>query len=570
MKYIFLIFLLISSIYSRRECIDSYPHHLDNNRSCFERPVLDSSLLSPSGHFKIHFNNYYDGINDYAHSVAIAADSSRKVIVDIMEFKSEVSDQDGIYDIYIKQLPNGSYGWNCPEDNLGVSWIEIDDNYIGSAYTTTGEDAMKISVAHEFFHAIQRAYIPTAGSNSFFYELSSMWIEDVIYPDINDYINFSQIGDDYFSDPEQNMSSYNGYGLGLYPHYLNFIFDNQIMQRIWEQFSTDEDVFDAINNILNNSQYGYNSSFSQTWLDFNSRNLFNGLLDNMNNEIYYYEDQILFNPINTNILNINGYLEPGLNDWEVFEYETNVNNKSVVIRSFSPTQDNSQEFLFNIDQNNSFTSFSLISDSQNQINFLSNNDNLNYILSDNDIFHFVYISDDNFNSINTTIYKRNVGCTEFDACNYDELAIYDDGSCEYITCSGCTDPDACNYNEAAIIENNDDCDYGYNCWNGLIACDLSDCPNGYEIEYYPNPLNSGQNLTLRLDGSIEVDDLKIEIFNIKGQLVKNISLGSFGYSMQDFNEISFSPFDQYLSSGLYILKIYLDNYIISKKIVYIK
>ena len=107
------------------------------------------------------------------------------------------------------------------------------------------------------------------------------------------------------------MNEYNGYGLGLYPHYMNFIFDNQIMQRIWEQLSMDEDVFDAINNILNSSEYDYNSSFSQTWLDFNTRNLFNGLFDSMNNEIYYYEDQILFNPITTNLLDVNGYLEPG-------------------------------------------------------------------------------------------------------------------------------------------------------------------------------------------------------------------------------------------------------------------
>jgi len=572
MKYIILIFLLLAIIYPRRESniSNSHIHNLDNNRSCGERPVSDYSTLSPSGKFMIHYNDYYNGIENYANSVALSADSSRKVIVDMMNFRSEVPDVDNIYDIYIEELPNGSYGWNCPDDGLGSSWIEIDDNYIGSNYSTTGEDAMRISIAHEFFHAIQRAYIPAPGVNSFFYELSSMWIEDIIYPDINDYITFSQFGDDYFSNPTNNMNQYNGYGLGLYPHYLNFVFDNQIMQRIWEQLSTDEDVFDAINNTLNNSQYDYNSSFSQTWLDFNARNLFNGLFDNMNNEIYYYEDQILFNPITTNLLDINEYLEPGLNEWEVFEYETNVNNKSVEIRSFSPTQDNSQEFLFNINQNNSFSSFSLISENQNQINFLSNNDNLNYILDDNDIFHFVYISDDNSNNINTIIYKRNIGCTEYDACNYDELAVHDDGSCEYITCSGCTDPDACNYNEAAIIENNDDCNYGFNCWNGSITCDLSDCPNGYEIEYYPNPINLGQQLTLRLDGRIEIDNLKIDIFNIYGQLLNSISLGGINYNQDNDNEISFYPFNHYTSSGLYILKIYLDDYTVSKKIIYLK
>ena len=507
MKYIISIFLLLAIIYPRRESnlSNSHVHNLDNNRSCGERPISDYSTLSPSGKFMIHFNDYYNGIEDYANSVALSADSSRKVIVDIMNFRSEISDEDSIYDIYIEELPNGSYGWNCPDDELGSSWIEIDDNYVGSNYSTTGKDAMRISIAHEFFHAIQRAYIPSPGSNSFFYELSSMWIEDIIYPDINDYINFSQIGDDYFSNPTNNMNQYNGYGLGLYPHYLNFVFDNQIMQRIWEQLSIDADVFNAINNVLNDSQYNYNSSFVETWIDFNTRNLFNGLFDNMNNEIYYYEDQILFNPIATNILDINGYLEPGLDEWEAFEYETNVNNKSVEIRSFSPTQTNPQQFLFNVNQNNSFTSFSLISDNQDQIEFLSaeNYNTLNYILDDDDIFHFVYISDDNSNSINTIIQKRDK--------------------------------------------------------------DIS-----YEVDCYPNPINIDQNLTLKLSSSIEVSNLKVDIFNINGQLIQSFDLGNFSYSNHDFNEVSFTPFNSFLSSGVYILKLYLDDYIVSKKIVYLK
>ena len=505
MKYIIPIFLLLSIIYPRREFDTSNPHHLDNNRSCGQRPVLDYSILSASEKFVIHYNYYYDGIEDYANSVALSADSSRKVIVDIMNFRPEIPDEDNIYDIYIKELPNGSYGWNCPDNDIGSSWIEIDDNYIGFNYSTTGEDAMKISVAHEFFHAVQRAYVPTPGSNSFFYELSSIWIEDIIYPDINDYISFSQFGDDYFSNPNKNMNQYNGYGLGLYPHYMNFIFDNQIMQRIWEQLSVnqEEDIFSAINNVLNDSQYSYNSSFVQTWLDFNTRNLFNGLFSNMNNQIYYYEDQILFNPIATSPLDINEYLESYEDEWEIFEYETNVNNKSVDIRSFTPSQNNAQEFLFNVNQDNSYVTFSLISENQNQINLFSDSNNLNYILDNNDIFHFVYISDDNSNNINTIIQKR-------------------------------------------------------------------DKQSSYEIACYPNPINLGQNLTLRLSSGIEISNLRVGIFNIKGQLIKNISLGEFSYSNQDFNEISFSIFNSYTSSGLYILKLYLDDYTVSKKIVYLK
>ena len=48
-----------------------------------------------------------------------------------------------------------------------------------------------------------------------------------VHPSEDDYIFFSQYGDDYFSNPERNMNSYNGYGLGLYGHYLNSIYNQK-------------------------------------------------------------------------------------------------------------------------------------------------------------------------------------------------------------------------------------------------------------------------------------------------------------------------------------------------------
>ena len=40
------------------------------------------------------------------------------------------------------------------------------------------------------------------------------------------------------------------------------------------------------------------------------------------------------------------------------------------------------------------------------------------------------------------------GCTDAEACNYDETATVDDGTCDY-SCYGCTDAEACNYDETA-------------------------------------------------------------------------------------------------------------------------
>ena len=44
------------------------------------------------------------------------------------------------------------------------------------------------------------------------------------------------------------------------------------------------------------------------------------------------------------------------------------------------------------------------------------------------------------------------GCTDEAACNYSDSALYDDGSCDYLSCTGCTDEAACNYEEGATVE----------------------------------------------------------------------------------------------------------------------
>lgn len=55
-------------------------------------------------------------------------------------------------------------------------------------------------------------------------------------------------------------------------------------------------------------------------------------------------------------------------------------------------------------------------------------------------------------SFSQDINENLCGCTEVDACNFNELAILDDGTCEYISCSGCIDTQACNYDEGATID----------------------------------------------------------------------------------------------------------------------
>jgi len=63
------------------------------------------------------------------------------------------------------------------------------------------------------------------------------------------------------------------------------------------------------------------------------------------------------------------------------------------------------------------------------------------------------------------------GCTSPGACNYNPLADFDDGTCDFLSCAGCGDENACNYNPQAVIEDNDLCEYPAEYPNNIVDCD---------------------------------------------------------------------------------------------------
>lgn len=63
------------------------------------------------------------------------------------------------------------------------------------------------------------------------------------------------------------------------------------------------------------------------------------------------------------------------------------------------------------------------------------------------------------------------GCTDSGACNYNGLADFDDGTCDFLSCAGCGDENACNYNPLATIVDNDLCEFPVDYPNNIVDCD---------------------------------------------------------------------------------------------------
>ena len=259
MKLIYINIILLSFISSqeRHKC-----GLIESTRDT--RPVMDMSFLSLSGNFMVHYDTLgvkapndvvVGGYSEYVNQVAIAAEYARYILVNTLGYHEEPQDDDGIYDIYISNFTAGYYGANFHEGD-GISYIKIDNDYEEGFYTS-GTITMKLTVAHEYFHAIQRWYKQHADDEGYFFELASTWIEDIIVPEGNDYLYWV---DDLFNYPEKDFDSFtsqSGYSLALYGHYLSSEvekvenqLDNTIMRDIWEEIGNGNTALASIKNVL--------------------------------------------------------------------------------------------------------------------------------------------------------------------------------------------------------------------------------------------------------------------------------------------------------------------------------
>ena len=304
-----LIILFAHSVGQHAKCGMHEAHEEYLARGAQMRTDFQTSILSPAGLFMVHYDTTGSnqppiddedgsGIYDYVEIAAIMADSTWFALTDAMGYDIPPLDGDGIYDIYLRDdLPQGWYGVTRYEGG-GVSYMEIDNDFAESYFSTHGIVAMKVTVVHEFFHAIQYGYSDaTSFNNRFFYEMSSTWLEDVLVPEVNDYLTLRY---PFFNDPERTISSTDGYSIALFGHYLSWRFEpteNQqettIIRRMWEYFgNTGTNATQAMKVIINGQ---YDSDLIDAWTDFIGRKMLSGIEP----EFYYYEDQALIDPITT-------------------------------------------------------------------------------------------------------------------------------------------------------------------------------------------------------------------------------------------------------------------------------
>ncbi len=246
------------------------------------RPTNDTSIVSPSGKFRIHFDTsgvnqpfLYDSVGQpipnstfaFVDTVAKISDHVYHVEVDSLGYPPPPSDSGAgggnEYDIYVQDLPIGEYGYTDWEDSHPIinrvnptyaAWMVI-RNEFESTYTK-GIPAIEVTIAHEFHHGIQIGNYGLWQNDLWFYELTSTWMEQVVYPGVKDYYQYLP---NFFNNVDQpfnlyNPNSYAGYERCVFGIFVQneHEYGAQVMKSIWQNMAHEpavpaiEDAFKGI------------------------------------------------------------------------------------------------------------------------------------------------------------------------------------------------------------------------------------------------------------------------------------------------------------------------------------
>src|ERR1051326_1314216 len=106
---------------------------------------------------------------------------------------------DGFYPVTVRDLGRGTYGRTLWDESTLIdpgpparyrTSIEVDNDILVNYAPSRGIPGLKVTAAHEFHHAIQLGGYGLWANDLYFYEITSTWMEDVVYNDVNDYYQY--------------------------------------------------------------------------------------------------------------------------------------------------------------------------------------------------------------------------------------------------------------------------------------------------------------------------------------------------------------------------------------------
>lgn len=265
-----------------------------------DRPVLQKSVVI--GSFRIHFDttgtntptlldgnqNPIPGTYDaFADSVGAIANYALSYETGVLGYVPPPPDYGAgggdEYDIYITNLAasgSGVYGfvdWETPiisKPNGGTwtTFMNIDNDFtFVSPRSNRGLPALRVTLAHELHHAIQIGGYGLWFGHEYFYEITSTWLEDVLYTDVNDYYNYLPA---HFNRPTESFTKADQsieYGRCIWGHFVAKRFGRDAMRLAWQEIQSVIPL-----QAMDNALQAYQSTFRQAFTEWTLWNYFTG------------------------------------------------------------------------------------------------------------------------------------------------------------------------------------------------------------------------------------------------------------------------------------------------------
>lgn len=239
------------------------------------RPTINNEETYDTTHFRIHYtqldgdadeipsdDDNLNGTPDYLEWVADAVENVWDTEITSMGWLQPPPDTgeggDTRYDVYLKNCwpyygyvdCNGGFVGDNPnslsvtETDAYYSYMVLENDF---KLQPSPQNDIKVTVAHEFNHAIQAGYDGTEAT--WLMESTATWIEDEVYDDINDNYQFLN---KLFSEPDMvldtSLFSYT-YSRWIFVRYIAEHHGTSTVRRIWEHTVT-QDSLDAVESAL--------------------------------------------------------------------------------------------------------------------------------------------------------------------------------------------------------------------------------------------------------------------------------------------------------------------------------
>lgn len=248
------------------------------------RPEMQHNWATLDGIFRIHYDTegpravYHpeedidppDGIPDYVNRLSEFLHDSYQVFIVELHYDLPPSDGedggDSLYDIYITEVPALTSPESPSDQYPGrpayTSYIQLGRDMRTPRYPDDPYPLLKVSAAHEYFHAVQFAYRAySMDATPWWFESCAAWAEEMVFDDINDvYYDLP----DYL--PQLHLSLYQTdgpfiYGTWLFPQFFSERIGSWIIKKCWEKFASFGFAMEAIVLVFDESGFDFNEEY---------------------------------------------------------------------------------------------------------------------------------------------------------------------------------------------------------------------------------------------------------------------------------------------------------------------